>query len=120
MPPATSASSTPPGASSSSSASTTSASSRRTRTARRITGKPRPAPASPAEQPAQLADHRLVRAQLVGLDGLGQALEQLALLALELARDHDVGHDAQVALPPAAAAPQRRHALAAHGDDLAG
>src|SRR4051812_3452500 len=114
MPPATSASSTPPGASSSSSASTTSASSRRTRTANRIMAKPRPAgsfrggssprgsrprpgrpSSSAAEEPAQLADHRLVRAQLVGLDGLGQALEQVALLALELARDHDVGHDAQ-------------------------
>ena len=54
---------------------------------------------------------------LVG-DRVGELLQQLALLAAQPSRDDDVGHHAQVAA--AARAPQARHPVAAHGEDVAG
>src|SRR4029453_7104873 len=84
----------------------------RTRSASRIT----PAPLrGSSEQALELAQQRLVRAQVLLGHRVGQLLGQAALLLAELARDDDVDHHAQVAV--AAGAAQARHALAADGDD---
>src|SRR4051794_21862473 len=108
----TSRSSTPAGASASSSASTTSASARRTRSARRITAAP-----LGADEALELADERLVGADVVVGHRVGELLDELALLARQTPRRDDVGDDAQVAAAPRAAQP--RHAVAAHDEHLA-
>ena len=71
-----------------------------------------------SEQALELADQRLVGAQVLVGHRVGQLLGQAALVLAELARDDDVDHHAQVAV--AARAAQARHALAADGDDGAG
>src|SRR6185437_574156 len=96
-----STSSTPSGASSSRSASTRSDSARLTRNARRIMRTPRRledrSRGVVAQHPAQLGQHRLVRAQIFLGEGLAQLIEQLALLGAETSRNYDVDHNAQAA-----------------------
>src|SRR4051794_8999653 len=111
-------SSRPLGTSSSSSASTTSASARATRTARRITEPAGPATRrarSPCQRALQLREHPLVGAQVVVGHRAGEALEEVALLARQPARDRDVDDYSEVAGAPAL---QRRQAAAAHDDRL--
>src|ERR1700760_1550058 len=102
-----STSSTPLGASSSSSASTSSAWRRWTRTASRIKCR------SAAEGALELAEHALVGAQVVLGHAVGELLEQLLLLLLQVPRNDDVDDHAQVA---ATASAQRGHSLAADRD----
>src|SRR6266508_1793237 len=105
-------SSTPPGASSSSSASTSSAWSRRTRTASLVSTAPASGRAPEIEgfvrppltkQTPELAQQRLVQAQVLVGHRVGQLPGQAPLLLAELARDDDVDHHTKVAVAPRAA-----------------
>src|SRR5512135_2793062 len=110
MPSPASTSSTPLGASSSSSARTSSACSRRTRSASLII-----AAGLSAERALELSEHALLRTEVVVGQRVGQLLEQLALLALEVLRDDNVDDDAQIAGAPPA---QRWHSRSAHDEHL--
>src|SRR6202041_2724595 len=74
---------------------------------------------SAAERALELAEHALVGRQVVVGQRVRQLLQELPLLALEMARDHDVDDDAQIAAAATAAA-QRRDPLAADRQRLVG